>query len=181
MKLLLVFAVLLVVVLLWGPGSGFRLNRLQDFAGTSPKLDIREAMAGRMISEGVIYGPSGKVASRFVAEMQGDWIGNSGEIGESFVYDTGNTQERRWTLTVSDDGKITGTAPDIVGKVEGQQMGSAARLTYRIRLTEEAGGHVLSVTDWLYLMDNGTLMNRSQMRKFGITVAELIATIRPVE
>jgi hypothetical protein len=60
-------------------------------------------------------------------------------------------------------------------------MGSAARLTYRIRLTEEAGGHVLSVTDWLYLMDNGTLMNRSQMRKFGITVAELIATIRPVE
>jgi hypothetical protein len=41
----------------------------------------------------------------------------------------------------------------------------------------------LDVTDWMYLMKNGTIMNRSQFRKFGITVAELVATIRrqPVE
>jgi Ribonuclease G/E len=28
---------------------------------------------------------------------------------------------------------------------------------------------------------NGTIMNRSQFSKFGITVAELVATMRPVE
>ena len=38
---------------------------------------------------------------------------------------------------------------------------------------------MLDVTDWMYLMENGTIMNRSEMRKFGIKVAELIATIRP--
>ena len=37
----------------------------------------------------------------------------------------------------------------------------------------------LDVIDWLYLMPNGTVMNRSQMRKFGITMAELVATMRP--
>ncbi len=41
-------------------------------------------------------------------------------------------------------------------------------------------GHVLDVTDWMYLMENGTIMNRSQFRKFGIKVAELVATMRPV-
>jgi hypothetical protein len=31
----------------------------------------------------------------------------------------------------------------------------------------------------MYLMENGAIMNRSQFRKFGIKVAELVATMRP--
>ena len=60
-------------------------------------------------------------------------------------------------------------------------MGAMVELKYRIRLPEDAGGHVLNVTDWMYLMENGTILNRSEMRKFGIKVAELIATMRPAE
>jgi hypothetical protein len=52
-------------------------------------------------------------------------------------------------------------------------------LNYRIRLTPEAGGHVLDTVDWMYLTANGTIMNRSQFRKYGIKVAELVATMRP--
>ena len=37
---------------------------------------------------------------------------------------------------------------------------------------------MLKVTDWMYLMENGTIMNRSQFTKFGIKVAELVATMR---
>jgi hypothetical protein len=48
-------------------------------------------------------------------------------------------------------------------------------------MAESAGGHVLDVTDWMYLMENGTIMNRSQFRKFGIKVAELVATMRKKE
>ena len=53
------------------------------------------------------------------------------------------------------------------------------QLRYAIRLTDAAGGHVLHTTDWMYLLENGTIVNRSQFRKFGIKVAELVATIRP--
>ena len=35
--------------------------------------------------------------------------------------------------------------------------------------------------DWMYLMENGTIINRSQFRKFGVKVAELVATMRPAE
>jgi hypothetical protein len=65
-----------------------------------------------------------------------------------------------------------------VGTGTGMQKGPAVLLEYRIRLPEESGGHVLDATDWMYLVDNGTIMNRSQFRKFGITVAELVATMR---
>ena len=33
----------------------------------------------------------------------------------------------------------------------------------------------------MYLLENGTIMNRSQFRKFGVKVAELVATMRPVQ
>ena len=46
-------------------------------------------------------------------------------------------------------------------------------------LPKDSGGHTLDVTDWLYLAENGAILNRSEMRKFGIKVAELVATMRP--
>ena len=62
----------------------------------------------------------------------------------------------------------------------GAQKGPAVQMCYKIKLDASAGGHVLNVIDWMYLMENGTIMNRSQFRKFGIPVAELIATMRKV-
>ena len=111
--------------------------------------------------------------------MNGSWQGDVGTLSEVFRYDSGTIQHRAWTLALGPAGAITATAPDVVGKGDGRVEGSGVVLRYRIRLTPEAGGHVLDVIDWMYLMENGTIMNRSQFRKFGVKVAELVATMRP--
>ena len=51
-------------------------------------------------------------------------------------------------------------------------------MCYTTKLEASAGGYVLNMIDWMYLMKNGTIMNRNPFRKFGIPVAELIATLR---
>ena len=181
MKLVLLLLVAVLVLALWRPGFGFRAQRLAHYADTGPAFDIQEHLSGTLISEGIIYGPRGRVVSRFVARMNGEWDGATGTLSEDFAYANGSTQARKWYLTMGEGGHFTATADDIIGEGKGQQMGATARLTYRIRLPEDAGGHVLDVTDWMYLMDNGTILNRSEMRKFGIKVAELIATMRPAE
>jgi Protein of unknown function (DUF3833) len=152
--------------------------RYASFKG--PQFDLRHHLSGPIQCEGMIYGPTGRVTSRFVADMNGEWHGNIGTLSEVFRYDSGTVQHRAWTLALGNAGDITATAPDVVGKGEGRAEGPGVQLRYRIRLTPEAGGHVLDVTDWMYLMDNGTIMNRSQFRKFGIKVAELVATMRRV-
>ncbi len=161
----------------------FRAQVPRDYAG-GPPFDISERLRGPLLCEGVIYGPSGRVTSRFVARMDGRWRdGPEGRVGvmrEDFRYDSGRAQHREWRLTLRPDGAIEAEADDLVGTGTGRQEGSAVRLDYRIRLAAEAGGHVLDVTDWMYLMENGAIMNRSQFRKFGVTVAELIATMRPM-
>jgi hypothetical protein len=157
---------------------GFRSQKPDDYAGQGQDFDIRKHLNGPMICEGVIYGPTGRVNTRFVANMNAKWVGNSGHMTEEFRYDTGGSLDREWTLRLSGDGDFMATAPDIVGVGKGRQAGSAVELKYAIKLPESAGGHVLDTTDWMYLMENGTIINRSQMRKFGIKVGELVATIR---
>lgn len=61
----------------------------------------------------------------------------------------------------------------------GGAVGPSVMLRYRIRLASSAGGNVLEVTDWMYLMANGTIMNRGPFFKWGFKVSELVATMRP--
>lgn len=149
------------------------------YAGTEPAFDIRRHLDGPIDCEGVIYGPLGTVTSRFTARMQGEWSGATGTLAEHFRYAGGGTQDRKWHLDVANDGSFTATADDIVGTGRGVMSGATICMSYRLKLPQEAGGHVLDVTDWMYLMENGVIMNRSEMRKYGLRVAELIATMRP--
>jgi len=157
----------------------FPAQEPRDYAATGPAFDMRRHLSGPLDCDGMIYGPTGRVTSRFSARMEGAWDGATGRLSESFLYSTGTRQERAWDLKLGNDGRFTATAADVIGEAQGEVSGPTIRMTYRLRLPEDAGGHVLSVTDWLYLCDNGAIMNRSQMRKFGIKVAELVAVMRP--
>lgn len=158
--------------------ASFNAQSADDYI-EGPMFDIRERLNGPIECEGMIYGPLGRVTSRFTANFEASWEGNVGRMVEVFHYDSGNVQHREWTLTLGNDGGIRAEASDLIGTGSGQQKGSAVQLNYRIKLSDEAGGHVLDTNDWMYLMENGSIMNRSQFRKFGIKVAELVATMRP--
>lgn len=177
--LLLLSLALLALLLLQRLFFSFAAQSPHDYADTTPEFDLRRHLDGPLVSEGVIYGPAGRIASRFTARMHGAWSNQTGTLREEFTYANGETLAREWTITPGPQGRFTATAPDVVGQATGQASGATIRMRYRLKLEKSAGGHVLDVTDWLYLTAEGAIMNRSQMRKFGIKVAELVATIRP--
>lgn len=159
----------------------FIAQQPDDYDAAGPALDLRQHLNGPLLCEGVLYGPTGRVTSRFVADMHVSWEGNIGTMTERFTYDDGSVQDRCWTLALGNDGSVKATAPDVIGEGQGMAKGHALQLKYRIKLGEDAGGHELDAVDWMYLVENGTIMNRSQFRKFGIKVAELVATMRKVD
>ncbi|MEM9128980.1 MAG: DUF3833 domain-containing protein [Pseudomonadota bacterium] len=161
--------------------ADFTAQTPKDYAEIKPTIDLREHLNGPIRCEGVIYGPMGRVTSRFSARFEASWDGNKGIMKEHFRYDSGNTQDREWRLELGNDGSIKAAADDLVGEGSGQQSGPSVQLNYRIRLPEEAGGHVLNVVDWMYMTPEGAIVNRSQFRKFGIKVAELVATMQKLE
>ena len=156
----------------------FKNQKIAQFKSDSKIFDIRKVLEGNMVAEGMVYGISGRLSSTFTAQFLGNWANNEGSFIENFQFSTGKNQIRKWSLTIDTNGKIIGTADDIIGKAVGQQYGSAVKLSYRLKLSDDLGGHVIKVIDWMHLLENDTIFNRSEFRKFGFKVGELVATFR---
>lgn len=170
-----------ILALIWGKSRflSFRSQTPADYSGTGPAFSLQDHLSGEILSEGLIFGPNGKMSNSFVARMVGEWSGNTGTLTEEFTYSNGKQITRKWYLTQGSGNSFIATADDIVGEGRGEISGATVKLIYRIILPDDAGGHVLDVTDWMYLTESGVIMNRSEMRKFGLKVAELTATMRP--
>ena len=173
--LLLSFAVMLAKNMF----LSFRAQDPSDYANTGPAFSLTTHLSGEILSEGLIFGPKGKMTNSFIARMVGQWDGDTGTLSEEFTYSNGQKQSRKWFLKLGNGNTFTATADDIIGEAHGVISGSTVKMEYQIQLPEDAGGHILSATDWLYLTESGVIMNKSEMRKFGVKVAELIATMRP--
>ena len=156
----------------------FKNQKISQFKSDSKIFDIRKVLEGNLVAEGMVYGISGRLSSTFTAQFSGDWANNEGSFIENFQFSTGKNQIRKWNLIIDSNGKIIGTADDIIGKAVGQQYGSAVMLSYKLKLSEDLGGHVIKVIDWMHLLENDTIFNRSEFRKFGFKVGELVATFR---
>ncbi|GAA6160709.1 DUF3833 domain-containing protein [Ruegeria sp. HU-ET01832] len=175
----ILLAAILLVIIAKRRFLSFRSQVPADYASTGPAFNMKQNLNGEILSEGLIYGPNGKMTNSFVARMVGEWDGNTGTLAEYFTYSNGKQMTRKWYLTLGTGNTFTATADDIVDEGQGTISGSTVKLKYRIILPQDSGGHTLDVTDWMYLTENGVIMNRSEMRKFGIKVAELVATMRP--
>jgi hypothetical protein len=148
-------------------------DTLNYYKGTKPEADIKEYFDGNIKAWGLVQDWRGRVTTRFDVAMVGSWEGNVGTLKEDFKYYDGKTQQRTWTITKKDDGTYEGTAGDIVGKALGKTEGSAVNWVYVMDIDVDGTKYRLKLDDWMWQMNDGVLINRSYLKKFGITVAEL--------
>ncbi|MCB1339790.1 MAG: DUF3833 family protein [Pseudooceanicola sp.] len=156
--------------------AGFSAQRPSDYGGEP--FDLRRYLNGVIDCDGVIFGPTGRVVSRFSGDFKAAWQGNHGTMREHYRYSSGATQDREWRLVMRNADRFEATAADVIGTGQGVVVGGAVQMRYRLRLAEDAGAHVLRVVDWMYLTPDGTIVNCSEFRKFGVVVARLSATMR---
>jgi hypothetical protein len=161
--------------------ADFPAQSAGDYSEEFPHFDMREHLNGPMLCDGVIFGPLGRVTSTFEADFDISWEDDTCTIKEQFRYHDGSVQIREWRIVLGEDGHFEAWADDVPGKAKGEVAGSAILFNYPITLPATAGGYTLSAFDCMYLTKNGTVVNRSQFRKFGFRVAELVATIRKKE
>lgn len=140
---------------------------------TLPKADIKAFFDGKIKAWGIVQDWRGRMVTRFDVEMVGTWEGNKGVLEEDFVYYDGRKQKRIWHITKNDDGSYEGKAGDIVGIATGAESGSAVSWVYTMDIPVDGTTYRLKLDDWMWQMNDGVVINRSYMKKFGITVAEL--------
>lgn len=150
----------------------------QDYAGKKPTFDIREYLNGDLEAWGAVMNMDGSADPQFYVKMKGEWKGNQGTLDEQFTYTSGEKKHRRWTFTMTDDHHFIGTASDVVGEGVGQQYGNAVNMRYILTVPRDGSTIDLSMDDWLYRIDETHVINRTEMRKFGVKVGELVIAFR---
>lgn len=153
--------------------SGCTSKSLEQYKSTNPPADIQAYFNGPIKAWGLVQDWRGNVVQRFDVEMVGTWDGDVGTLTEHFTYYDGKKQERIWTIRKRADNRFEGTAPDIIGTATGAQEGSAVRWHYVMDLPVDGTTYRIKFDDWMWAMNDGVLINRSYLKKFGITVAEL--------
>lgn len=148
-------------------------NSIDFYDKSEPKMDIKEYFNGPISAWGIVQDWRGRVVRRFDIKMMGQWEGDTGTLRENFEYYDGEKQERIWTIKKLDNSKYEGTATDILNKALGSTLGSAAQWKYVMDLPVGQNIYRIGFDDWMWLMNDGVLINRSYLKKFGITVAEL--------
>lgn len=153
--------------------AGCTAPSLSDYAGQQPGLDLREYFNGTVDGWGLFMDRSGKVIRRFTVVMNCSWQGDQGVLDEAFSYSDGSRQRRIWRLQRLDDGRYTGRADDVVGTASGQQRGNAFHWRYTLALPVDGEVYQVQMDDWMYLMSERVLLNKTAMTKFGVRVGEV--------
>ncbi|NYS60785.1 DUF3833 domain-containing protein [Vreelandella salicampi] len=146
---------------------------VEQYVDREPKLDIGEYFAGSTRAWGIVQDYSGELQRQFTVDIDGDYDGNVLTLDESFVFANGDKDHRVWTFERVDAHHWIGRASDVEGEVDARQYGNAFHMRYPLDI--EISGRTISFTmdDWMYLQPDGRLINRTAMRKFGVTLGEI--------
>lgn len=163
--------------LLLAPGAlalaGCAGPEVTDYRTEKPVLDLQRYFNGRVNAWGTFTDRSGKVVRRFTVVIDCAWNGDDGVLDEDFSYSDGTRQRRVWRIHKGAGGVYTGRADDVVGEAQGQASGNTLRWNYTLALPVDGRVWHVQMDDWMFLMDDEVMVNRTTMSKFGITLGQV--------
>ena len=148
-----------------------------QYRNETPALDLARYFDGTVDGWGMVQDRSGKVLRRFEVRIVGTWSGQRGTLDEHFTFADGKQERRVWEL-VKDGAQYTGTAGDVVGTARGEARGNALHWRYVLAVPVDGTTWNLDMDDWMYLVDDRTLLNRTRMSKLGVQVGEVTLAFR---
>ncbi|WP_125717495.1 DUF3833 domain-containing protein [Pseudoalteromonas rubra] len=168
---------LVITLLLALALSGCTSKTIADYSDTKPELALEQFFEGELTAYGIVLDRSGNLTRRFEADLIGTWRGNKGELKEWFRFDDGEKSTRVWQLEKTADNRYRGTAGDVIGVAQGETAGSALYWRYQLEIQYQGKPLEVTLDDWMYLVNEKRLFNRTEIIKWGFKVGEVILII----
>lgn len=148
--------------------------KLSVFAGTQPVFDPVSFWTGHTHSWGVVETPGGAPSETVQTDCTGTPDRQGGlHMVQTLTEGDGTIRHRDWHLKRVSPGHYEATANDMDGVAQGE---AAGRVFHWRWIWKTAPGNPLRnvvMSQWMYAMPDGTLMNRTTITKLGMTVAQV--------
>jgi hypothetical protein len=145
-----------------------------DFAGTAPAFDPLTYWTGHTHSWGVVENRSGAPSEIVQTDCIGEAEGQDAlHMRQTLTEGDGTVTHRDWHLRRLAPGRFSAAANDMAGTAEGTASGRVFH--WQWVWARKPGQPLFNVTmsQWMYAMPDGTMMNRTTVSKLGVIVAEV--------
>jgi hypothetical protein len=140
----------------------------------TPKLELEKFFSGTVKGWGIVQNRNGDVVQRFTVKIVCTRENNELILDEDFFYEFGDgPKNRKWNIEIVDQTNYIGKANDIATMAKGLATGNTLNWQYEMDLPVDGRSYHVKFNDWMWIFDDGTLINRSYIRKFGINFAEV--------
>jgi hypothetical protein len=151
-------------------------------SGDLPPFDPMAFFEGHTHSWGVIESRSGAPTESVVTDSHADIDAtNRLHMAQHLAFQDGTMQQRDWVLWRSGPNQFEATANDMVGVAKGETDGRMFH--WQWVLARSPGNPLMNVTmnQWMYRMQDGSVTIRSTVSKLGFIVAEVTEQFVRVE
>lgn len=156
-------------------------HSIRSYKEEGPIINLRDFFNGDIYALGIVQDRSGKVVKRFKVDIKASWKGDIAILDEKFIYSDKTTSTRLWELKEIVPGRYEGRAKDVIGVAAGETSGNAFYFEYSLDLPVGESSYKVKFEDWMYLLDEDTLLARSYMKKWGINLGEVTIIMKKVK
>ncbi len=143
-------------------------------AGTLPAFDPIGFWSGHHRSWGVMENRGGAPTDTVVTDCLGTLSPDGSlHMAQTLTLGDGSQSRRDWHLWRTAPETYAATANDMVGEAHGTASGRVFHWTWTLALSPGNKLKNVVMDQWMYLYPNGTMMNRTTIRKLGIVLAEV--------
>ena len=135
--------------------------------------------ARRLEAYGVFVDRFGTIRRQFEVAVSGRQTESGFVLDESFRYDDGETEERRWDVTALGNGRYEGRCADVVGVARGVCTANMLSWRYSFRLAMYGRKVTVRFDDVMVLQAGDILVNRASISKAGCRLGEVLLSFRP--
>lgn len=146
---------------------------VSEFKQNSPEFILEEYFDGKTVAYGVFENRSGKVINQFKVNIIGSVEGDILTLDEDFIYQDGRLDKRLWKIKILPDGRYEGSTDGVIGTATGSRSGNAFNWVYVFDLPVNDTSYKLKFDDWMFLQQDGVLINRAFVSKWGFNVGSL--------
>lgn len=164
-----------LVLTLFIAGCGIAIDG-KDYQRNQPVLDPTSFFNGKVTGWGIVQDRSGNVIQQFKVKLDGAFDGQGQLVlDEVFEYQVGDgLKTRQWIISRNQSGlSYQGKASDILDEATGQTFGNALQWRYEMDLPVDGSSYRVTFDDWMWQFNDGTVINRSYIKKFGVVFAEV--------
>ncbi len=149
---------------------------LEKHSNTEPTFTLEEYFQGKTEAWGLFHDRFGNLKRSFKVDINGKLSGDVLTLDEKFLYDDGEKDQRIWKIKILGNNKYSGTADDVIGEAIGEARGNALNWKYKLNLKVKDSTIKVDFDDWMFLQDRNILMNRAEVKKWGLNIGVVTIT-----